>query len=618
MNAQRKTATGVGSLPGGRKARVLVVEDSRSVRRRICRELAAQAYDVREAQDGKTALGMIYEDGFDIVLLDVVMPGLDGLAVLNIIRRSYSKPELPVVMVTSRTEAGDLAYALAQGANDYVTKPIDTVVLLARIENQLMHKEAMRMLRGARAQLEWEVHKRTAQLQHQANYDQLTGLPNRNLAKDRMEQIVLRARRNDHAFSVMFLDLDGFKGINDSLGHPAGDELLVEAARRLNACVRETDTVSRLGGDEFLIILSPGHTGKMDAGVIASRILARFGDPFEVGGRHVTVTASIGVAIYPSDGEDVDTLMRNADAAMCQAKSDGRHTMQCFSAEMTVRAQRRLLLEHHLRQALPRNELSLQFQPIVCARSRGVAAAEALLRWEAPGLGSISPAEFIPVAEATGLIVPIGAWVLNEACRHLRGWRDLGWGQLRVTVNVSARQFRKDVDLFGAVAAAVRDSGIPPQTLELEITEGLLLRDDEHTAHILQDLKKMGVRISLDDFGTGYSALEYLRRYDFDVLKMDRSFVRNVLTRERDAALVAAIVAMAHRLGIRVVAEGAEEEPQFQFLHGRDCDFIQGYYFSPPLSPKLFADYLGEKDAELNPAPRHTAAGSPGLLRLGV
>jgi len=583
-------------------ARLLVVDDSRAIRAGLCDQLEKAGFHVESAEDGKVALEKIYRSRFDLVLLDVVMPRMDGMKVLNVIRRSFSKFELPVIMATSRDAAEEVARALGMGANDYVTKPVEAVVLEARIENQLLQKQAASYLKSARKHLKKEVRQRTAQLEeanqqlnHQANYDLLTGLPNRTLAYDRLQQMLRAAHRHGEELGVMFVDLDHFKAVNDMLGHAAGDNLLKEAASRLTDCVREVDTVARLGGDEFLLILGQGRRAKLDVAPVATRILERFSETFSLDGQEASVTASLGVAIYPGDGKDADSLMANADTAMYKSKSDGRHALSFFSKDLSKNADRRLQLESQLRHALDRDEMLLLYQPIVRGDSGRTVKFEALLRWESQALGVVYPDEFIPVAENTGLIVPIGEWVLEKACEKLKEWRERGRRNLRAAVNISASQFRKGVNLATVIASVLDRNGLPPDVLELEITEGLFLRDTPETSRMLTAITDMGVRLSLDDFGTGYSALSYLRRFNFDVLKIDRSFVQDVLTNEKDATLINAIISMAHGMGLEVVAEGAEEEVHVRFLQARNCDYIQGYFFSRPLPEEAFSDFLNQE-----------------------
>lgn len=594
-------------------AHLLVVDDSRAIRAGLCDQLEKAGYRVDSAEDGKSALEKIYRSRFDLVLLDVVMPRMNGMKVLNVIRRSFSKLELPVIMATSRDAADEVAKALDLGANDYVTKPVEPIALNARIENQLLQKQAASYLKSARTHLKKEIRQRTFQLEeanrqlnYQANYDLLTGLPNRTLAYDRLQQMLHEAHRHGEELGVMFVDLDHFKAVNDTLGHAAGDKLLEEASRRLIECVRDSDTVARLGGDEFLLILGKGRKAKLDVTPVAMRVLDRFSEPFILDGQEASVTASLGVAIYPDDGEDADTLMANADVAMYQSKSDGRHALSFFSKDLAKDADRRLQLETQLRHALDRDEMFLLYQPIVRGDNGHTVKFEALLRWESQALGAVYPDEFIPVAESTGMIVPIGEWVLEKACEKLKYWRGQGRRDLRAAVNISASQFRKGVNLVDIVASVLAKNGLPADSLELEITEGLFLHDTQEITKTLNAITDMGIRLSMDDFGTGYSALSYLQRFNFDVLKIDRSFVQDVLTNEKDVTLINAIIAMAHGMGLEVVAEGAEEEAHIRFLQERNCDYIQGFFISRPLSEDAFFDFINQENEMEKEFPKST------------
>ncbi|MGF2734632.1 EAL domain-containing protein [Marinobacter sp. DUT-1] len=430
------------------------------------------------------------------------------------------------------------------------------------------------------------------QLLRQANYDILTGLPNRMLALDRLKLALAQARRENTLVGVMFLDLDNFKHINDTLGHDAGDNLLIEAARRISSCLRGTSTVARLGGDEFLVVL-PGLPGPDACSQVAERILKTFSPPFTLNAQEVFVTTSIGIAIFPSDSDNSGTLLQHADAAMYEAKHNGKSAYAHFSPEMSEVSHERLQMESLMRRALEFNEFELHYQPIVQTDSGEPQAAEALLRWNNPTLGLVMPDRFIPLAEETGLITPVGEWVLQEACRTAVGWHKTAGKDIGISVNVSPRQFR-DPGFLETVMGALRSSGLKPELLELEITERLLLDNSIETATILYQLDQAGVRLSVDDFGTGYSALSYLKSYPFDVLKIDKSFVNDVIKEPEDASLVRAIINMAHSLGLKVIAEGVEEEGQATFLRQEHCDYSQGYFYSRPQPAREFEAWLRE------------------------
>lgn len=430
------------------------------------------------------------------------------------------------------------------------------------------------------------------QLLRQANYDILTGLPNRMLALDRLKLALAQARREDQQVGVMFLDLDNFKHINDTMGHDAGDNLLIEASRRISSCLRGTSTVARLGGDEFLVIL-PGLRSPEVAEQVADRILQTFSPPFHLDGQEVFVTTSIGIAIYPADSDNSSTLLQHADAAMYQAKSKGKSAYERFAPEMKEISHERLQIESRLRRALELKELELYYQPIVDASSGDLIGAEALLRWNNPSMGLVSPDKFIPLAEETGMIIPIGEWVIAQACEAAQRWSSNGDTFLSIAVNVSPRQFR-DPGFVNMVQETLRKNNLDARHLELEITERLILDNTIETAEILKRLDEMGVRLSVDDFGTGYSALGYLKSYPFDTLKIDKSFVRDVMTEQEDAALVKAIINMAHSLGLQVIAEGVEEGSQLHFLRQQGCDFAQGYYYNRPAPEKEFLEWIAE------------------------
>ncbi|WP_372963943.1 EAL domain-containing protein [Marinobacter sp.] len=432
------------------------------------------------------------------------------------------------------------------------------------------------------------------QLLRQANYDILTGLPNRMLALDRLKLALAQARRDNAQVGVMFLDLDNFKHINDTLGHDAGDTLLIEAARRISSCLRGTSTVARLGGDEFLVIL-PGLTHPEDACQVAERVLLTFSAPFTLNTQEVFVTTSIGIATFPDDADNSGTLLQHADAAMYEAKHKGKSSYARFTPEMTEVSHERLHMESHMRKALDLKEFQLVFQPIVDTKNGKLMAAEALLRWNNPALGLVMPDRFIPLAEETGMIIPIGEWVIQEACKAACCWQALAGYDIGIAVNVSPRQFR-DPGFTAAVMQALNDSNLKPELLELEITERLILDNTIETADILKQLDQAGIRLSVDDFGTGYSALSYLKSYPFDTLKIDKSFIQDVVNETDDASLVRAIINMAHSLGLRVIAEGVEEEAQCHFLTAENCDFSQGYFYSRPLPEQDFIHWLETDD----------------------
>ncbi|HEY0844685.1 MAG TPA: EAL domain-containing protein [Noviherbaspirillum sp.] len=436
-----------------------------------------------------------------------------------------------------------------------------------------------------------------AQIRHQATHDALTGLPNRNLLADRLQQTIHHACRNGSVAAVAFIDLDQFKLINDSLGHPVGDELLRTVAGRLTSCMRAADTVARQGGDEFVIVLGEQRSTETVTDTVR-RIVEAVAAPLVISGLELQITCSIGISLYPADGDDAATLLRNADSAMYKAKEMGRNRFEYFAADMNRHASERLEMLNSLRQAIAHQEFVLQYQPKVHLASGKVVGAEALIRWNSVARGMVSPAHFIPLAEESGLIVAVGEWVLRTACAQNVAWQRAGYPPIPVSVNLSPRQLVRD-DIVGVVADALQESGLAPEYLELEITETVVMRDVDKSLAILKKLKALGVRISIDDFGTGYSSLNYLKRFPVDTLKIDRSFVSDIATDQDDAAIVKAVISLAHILNLRVVAEGVEEEQQRRFLMENGCDEVQGYHFGRPLSVDAFA-HAWLRDAEKN------------------
>jgi diguanylate cyclase (GGDEF)-like protein/PAS domain S-box-containing protein len=427
------------------------------------------------------------------------------------------------------------------------------------------------------------------QIQYQAYHDALTGLPNRMLFLDRLQIALAHARRQGGQPAVLFLDLDDFKVINDTLGHATGDRLLQGVAERLIASVREDDTVARMGGDEFTLLLP--NVGRVeDAARLAGKLLEAVAQPFQIDGQDLFVTTSVGVSLYPSDGEDAENLLKNADRAMYRAKEMGRNNYQLFAPALNVRAVNRLSLETRLRRALDREDFVLHYQPQVNLATRRIVGLEALIRWREDGR-LLEPAEFIPVAEEARLILPLGQWILRAACQQARSWQNQGLPEVRLAVNLSARQFQQQ-DLIRSVFFSVRDAGLPPRRLELEITESAAMLNVDRTIGMLHGLRDMGVRISMDDFGTGHSSLSYLKRFPIDAVKIDQSFVRDMTSDPSDAAIVKAIVAMAHSLGLNVVAEGVETLAQADFLRRTGCDEMQGFLVGRPLPADEITDAL--------------------------
>jgi diguanylate cyclase (GGDEF)-like protein/PAS domain S-box-containing protein len=425
------------------------------------------------------------------------------------------------------------------------------------------------------------------QIAHLAEHDSLTGLPNRLLLNDRLNHAIAAASRSASMMAILFLDLDGFKHINDSLGHSAGDRLLKSVAERLQHCIRTPDTVSRQGGDEFVVLLTDVRHAE-DAAATAGRMLKSVMEPHEVDSSELHVTASIGISIYPDDGVNAETLLKNADAAMYQAKESGRHSYRFFKPEMNIRAVERQSIEQDLRRALERKELTIEYQPILNLKSGTITGAEALLRWTHPLRGSVAPSVFIPVAEDSGLIVPIGAWVMREACTQARTWTSAGLRSITMSVNVSALQFRSE-SFLASITRTLEETGLSPGSLNIEVTESALMERARLGAPILTALRGNGVQVSVDDFGTGYSSLSYLQKLPVDALKIDQSFVRQISSAAENTTIVSAIISMGRSLRLKVIGEGVESEPEMTFLKEHNCDEAQGFFFGRPMTAEKFA-----------------------------
>jgi PAS domain S-box-containing protein len=714
------------NTPKPADAVVLIVDDDAMMRLLIRQTLERAGFACHEAATGTQGLEQFALTRPDVVLLDVMMPELDGYETCSRLRALPNGSMVPVIMLTGLDDTESIDRAYESGATDFISKPITWGVLGHRVRYVLRASRAIHDLARHQASLEnaqrianlgsWEwdaqrsefywspetfrilgldpaqaparfdsfvsqVHPedragtqeamnglmktgqfaghvvrmvrpdgsmRYVQLQgmgtsdslgvmtrvsgtiqdvtqikeaeqrirYLAYYDGATGLPNRQFFMERLAQALALARRHHRQLGVVCLDVDLFKRINDTLGHGAGNELLVAVARRLSDVVRNADTLSRrdgepassralepgdpvarLDGDEFsLLITELAHYH--DAAKVARRVLEELRKPFRAGGQEVFITASIGVALFPLDGEDADTLLKNAGAAMHFAKEQGRDNYQFYSRAMNATALEKLSLESQLRRALERGEFTLNFQPKIGAASGRIVGLEALIRWQHPELGTISPTQFIPLAEETGLIVPIGDWVLREACRQNQAWRASGHPPVHIAVNIASPHFRQG-GLVASVAAALKESGLEPGLLEVELTESMLMQSVDTTLDTLFKLKGMGVRLAIDDFGTGYSSLSYLKRFPLYALKIDRSFIKDLPRDVEDAAIAKAIIAMAHSLRLEVVAEGVERPEQLAFLQQHGCDVVQGFLFSRPVSAKDFEALLGAQEKKV-------------------
>lgn len=588
------------------KARLLIVDDVRDNREILRRRFERHGFHTTEAAGGSEALDLIERETFDLVLLDIMMPDIAGLEVLAQIRTRYAPGALPVIMVTAKSQSEDVVDALRGGANDYITKPVDFSIALARVVTQLDRKRAEEQIHhmtealsrandalecrvadrtkdlvqaNQQLQSEMEMRERSqAKIVHLAHHDALTDLGNRLLFHKQLSDAVVHRRRHGGDLAVLFIDLDGFKTINDTLGHWTGDALLRQLASRLRNTLRESDKIGRLGGDEFAIIQF-GDEQPRKAAALANRLIELVKVPFDIDDQKLVISASIGIAVADGDYQDADQLLRAADLAMYRAKADGRGRFRFFEPEFDRQVKERRELEAALRAAVDQDVLEIHYQPLVNLQANRISGFEALSRWTDPVRGSVSPSTFIPLAEEIGLIDAIGERVLMRACAQAATWP----GNISVAVNLSAAQFQ-NAHLVSAVKRALAASGLSPNRLEVEITESIFLKDSEANLVVLTQLGELGVKISMDDFGTGYSGLGYLHSFPFDKIKIDSSFVRNLPASQSSTAIVRAVCGLARSFGATTTAEGVENDDQLTQIRAEGCTEVQGFIFGKALA----------------------------------
>lgn len=567
--------------PDAVRLKVLLVDDQLSHRAALSAELQAMGHDVVEAGNAEDAVALFTSLRPDAVLLDVAMPGHDGHWAAQQIRQAEPEGWTPILFLSGRVSDADLAAGIEAGGDDYLFKPVSPVVLQAKLR-------AMQRLWGLHHQLQTltdQLRASNADLQAQSLHDPLTGLANRRCFIERLEESLKETAHHGERLAVLFIDLDQFKQVNDSLGHGVGDELLVSVAARLSEHVRLIDMLARLGGDEFICLMEAVRD-EDEVELLAREILGAFEYPFKLGDHELYLTASVGISLCPADGHSVLDLMRNADTAMYRAKMLGRGNFHFYTAEMTREAQERIQMENLLRRALDNGELSVHLQPQVEARSARLVGAEALVRWNSPELGLVMPMRFIPLAEDSGLIVGLGNWVLRETCRQFMQWRMSGFELPQVSVNLSVKQLERPefIDVLGEI---LDETGMDPSHLKLELTESVVMAvGDAFTP--LERLRDLGISLALDDFGTGYSSLSYLKMLPVQQLKIDRSFVEGIGRNTGDEAIIRTIMELARSLRFEVVAEGVETVEQADFLAALGCEQLQGYLHGKAVAPAEF------------------------------
>lgn len=582
---------------------ILIIDDDVVVRITVQDYLEEAGFHVLEAADGKSGLEIVANEPVDLVLLDISLPDMDGFAVCRQLRATPAGKHLPILIVTGSDDADAVHQAFEVGATDFSSKPIHFELLVHRIRYILRASTIAEDLRSREASLA-DAQQRMLDL---AYVDRITGLANRTLFDQHLRHAVVSAKRHERNLAVLFLDLDHFKRINDTWGHSAGDKVLREVAERLSESLRESDlatrlgntqttaderdyTIARLGGDEFVIVL-PEIRRNEDAALVAERIISAMTEPFEVCSTEVYVGCSIGISLYSKEANSAEILLRQADGAMYQAKREGRNGYRFYTGELQSQTLARLKLEARLRHAVDREEFILHYQPRLDLNTSEVIGMEALVRWQCPGQGLIAPNEFISVAEETGLIITLGQWVLDQACKQARLFHQAGLSDLRVSVNVSMVQLC-DPGLLDAIVDALQKHRLPANLLEIELTESALMGDVERNSKMLAELASLGVRISIDDFGTGYSSLNYLKRLPLDYLKIDRCFIKEMHRDSNDAAIVDAVVRLAHSLRLRVVAEGIDNADHEQLLREFGCDEVQGFLYAKPMPAESFHEWV--------------------------
>lgn len=565
--------------------KILVIEDDSAIRKNLIKLLKREGFDTLDADNGWSGVQLAQTQAPDLILCDIKMPELNGYEVLEILQQDPATALIPFICLTAFDERASLRQMMELGANDYLTKPFILEELLGAIKTQLSKQEMLKKQQNHALQ------QAISQLNNQVYYDSLTNLPNRLLLRERFEQIVSLNCQPSQRVPIAVLSLDQLNRLHQSLGSDVTDLLVQAACERIIPFAGASGTVARLNSEQLALILPP-IAAHQPAEETAQALLKALAQPFSFMKYQVFLTGSLGMALYPEDGQDIDTLLKAAQAAMYQAHQRGGNSYQCYTPAMQEKSYDQLMLEMSLHHALEKEEFLVYYQPKIDLQTQTIVGAEALIRWKHPERGLISPGVFIPLAEETGLIVAIDEWILKTVCRQILTWKQVGIS-LSISVNLSGVQFNQlgfNWEIFRIIEAA----GIEPQTLELELTESAVVKTPEVARTSLRTLKSLGVQLSLDDFGTGYSSLSYLQQFPFDTIKIDRSFIKNITQDPKNVVITTAIIELAHRLNLKVVAEGVETEAQQLFLRQLQCDFMQGYYFSPPVPVEILEKMLRE------------------------
>ncbi len=566
--------------------KILVIEDERTHRINLHKVLSVEGFETIIAENGNMGIDLALQEQPDLIICDILMPELDGYKVLKALQQNPLTASIPFIFITAKSDPSDMRLGMNLGADDYLTKPFKRSEIVEAIATRLQ-KQVLIKKQHTQERMQAE-----AIMSYLLRYDRITNLPNPFLLAERFQELLIQNETTRQPIPILSLGIERLKQLHNTLGPARCNGLLQSIAERLKNRLKKEDTIAQIGPDRFIILLAQSYQ-KSEVSQIAEILIDAFASPFPIEIHDIFLSPRIGIAFFGRDGRDLDTLIQHASAAMEDGQETGKLRYQFYLASIGDKSKAALLLEQELRQGIERGEFQLYYQPKVNMPAGQIEGAEALIRWRHPKRGFVSPGDFIPLAEKTGLIVPLGEWVLRTACAQARVWQDAGFSPLRVAVNLSGHQFNEnEVNLYGLVVDILRETGLDSSYLELELTESILMENPQAAIATLHKLKSLGIRISIDDFGTGYSSLSYLSQFPFDVLKIDRSFICQLPEDDKNRAITIAILQMAHSLNLKIVAEGVETKSQLMFLQEYQCDEIQGYWFSPPLSAKDFSDLL--------------------------